>query len=57
MRKSPVMRYKISKAAASFNEAHEAGRGDCNARMVLRSSSLRFVVIQAIDIFIRGCYL
>ena len=56
MRKSPVMRYKISKAAAPCNEAREAGRGD--ARRVLRSSSfLRFVVIQAIAIFIRGFYL
>ena len=46
MRKSPAMRYKISQAAVPCNEAREAGRGDCNAKRVLRSSSsLRFVVI------------
>ena len=36
----------------------EAGRVDSNARRELRSSrSLRVDAIQAIDIFIRGCYL
>ena len=47
----------MSKTAARCN-GREAGRVDCNARRVLRSSSsLRVVDIQAIDIFIRGCYL
>ena len=56
-RKSPVMRLKIFKTAAKCN-GHEAGRVDCNTRRGLRSSSsLRVVAIQAIDIFIRGCYL
>ena len=46
MRKNPAMRYKISQAAAPCNEARETGRGDCNAKRVLRkSSSLRFAVI------------
>ena len=56
-RKSPVTRGKIYKAAARC-DGREAGKVDCNARRGLRSSSsLRFVAIQAIDIFIRGCYL
>ena len=57
VRKSPVTRWKISKAAARCN-GREAGRVDSNARRELRSSSsLRVDAIQAIDIFIRGCYL
>ena len=57
VRKSPVTMWKISKVAARCN-GREAGRVDSNARRELRSSgSLRFVAIQAIDIFIRGCYL
>ena len=48
---------KKSKAAARCN-GREADRVDCNARRGLRSSSfLRVVAIQAINIFIRGCYL
>ena len=48
---------KNFKAAARRNE-REAGRVDSNARRELRSSSsLRVDAIQAIDIFIRGCYL
>ena len=48
VRKSPVTRWK----------GREAGRVDGNARRELRSSnSLRVDAIQAIDIFIRGCYL
>ena len=48
---------KTSKAAARCN-GREAGRVDCYTRRGLRSSSsLRVVAIQAIDIFIRGCYL
>ena len=51
------VRWKTSKAAARCN-GHKAGRVDVNARRGLRSSSsLRVVAIQAIDIFIRGCYL
>ena len=47
----------MSKTAARC-DGREAGRVDCNARRGLRSSSsLRVVDIQAIDIFIRGCYL
>ena len=57
MRESPVTMWKISKAAARCNR-REAGRVDSNARRELRnSSSLRVDAIQAIDIFIRGCYL
>ena len=57
MRKSPVMRLKISKTAARCN-GQEPDMVDCNARRGLRSSStLRVIAIQAIDIFIRGCYL
>ena len=57
VRKSPVMRWKISRAAA-WCDGREAGRVDSNARRRLRSSSsLRVDAIQAIDIFIRGCYL
>ena len=48
---------KISKAAARCN-GREAGIVDWNTKRGLRSSSsLRVVAIQAIDIFIRGCYL
>ena len=57
MRKSPVMRRKISNAAARCN-GRQAGRFNGNARRRLRSSSsLRLVANQAIDMFIRGCYL
>ena len=51
------MTRKTSKAAARCN-GREAGRVDCYTRRGLRSSSsLRVVAIQAIDIFIRACYL
>ena len=47
----------MSKAVALCNW-REASRVDGNARRGLRSSSsLRVVDIQAIDTFIRGCYL
>ena len=56
VRKSPVMRWKIYRAAARC-DGREAGRVDSNARRLKSSSSLRVDAIQAIDIFIRGCYL
>ena len=57
VRKSPVTRRKISKAAAWCNGC-EADRVDSNTRRELRSLSFLGVdAIQAIDIFIRGCYL
>ena len=50
--------YKAEQAAARSHGCAEVGRVDCDARRGLRiPSSLRFVAIQAIDIFIRGCYL
>ena len=57
VRKSPVTRWKISKAPAQCN-GQKAGRIDSNARSELRSSSsLRVDAIQAKDICIRRCYL
>ena len=57
VRESPVTMWNISKTDARCNR-REAGRVDSNARRELRSSSsLRVDAIQAIDIFIRGCYL
>ena len=56
MRKSPVMRWKISKATARCNRG-EVDRVYCNASRGLSSGPLRVVAIRAIDIFIRGCYL
>ena len=48
---------EMKNVAARCNGS-EAGRVDCyNTRGLKSSSSLRVVAIQAIDIFIRGCYL
>ena len=55
--KAPVVRWKLSKAAAWCN-GREAVRVDCYTWRGLRSlNSLRVVTIQTIDTFIRGCYL
>ena len=55
--KGPVVRWKLSKAAAWCN-GREAVRVDCYTWRGLRSlNSLRVVTIPTIDTFIRGCYL